>query len=121
MPELKAHRPEEDAQQLAPGFPEKSTSDQGIGVTRAAQRHKQPVQRELLRAERASRLCDVSLATWWRWDAAGKVPAGIKISGGAKRWRRRELLAWIRAGCPPRRQWEVLRDQIGRRGKRAKA
>jgi predicted DNA-binding transcriptional regulator AlpA len=60
----------------------------------------------MLRAPRAARLCDVSLATWWRWDSAGKIPAGVKI-GGVKLWRRRELLAWIVAGCPERQKWQA--------------
>jgi predicted DNA-binding transcriptional regulator AlpA len=71
------------------------------------------LRRQLLRAERACRLCDVSLSTWWRWDAAGRIPAGIKISGGIKRWRREELIAWVRAGCPDRKIWNALRQQNG--------
>jgi predicted DNA-binding transcriptional regulator AlpA len=62
----------------------------------------------LLRAERACRLCDVSLATWWRWDSSGLIPAGIKISSGTKRWRCEELIAWIRAGCPDRGTWNAM-------------
>jgi predicted DNA-binding transcriptional regulator AlpA len=62
----------------------------------------------LLRAAQACRLCSVSEATWGRWDSAGKIPRGIKI-GGARLWRRAELLDWVAAGCPPRREWEARR------------
>jgi hypothetical protein len=53
---------------------------------------------------------DVSLATWARWDAAGKIPAGVKV-GGARLWSRRELLAWSRAGCPDRRARQSMKPQ----------
>jgi predicted DNA-binding transcriptional regulator AlpA len=82
------------------------THDLGSGKRR---RKAQSPRRELIRARKACRLYDVSEATWWRWDAAGKIPAGIKI-GGVKRWRRAELEAHIRAGCPDRRTWQALQE-----------
>jgi predicted DNA-binding transcriptional regulator AlpA len=60
-----------------------------------------------LRAAQASAFCAVSEATWWRWDAAGKMPRGRKVSGGVKVWSRPELEAWAAAGCPTRREWEA--------------
>jgi predicted DNA-binding transcriptional regulator AlpA len=60
----------------------------------------------LLRARDAARFCGVSPATWWRWDAAGRMPRGVKI-GGARLWSRAELLAWIEAHCPSRMEWEA--------------
>ncbi len=60
----------------------------------------------LLRAKAAAALCSVGLATWWRWDAAGRMPRGAKI-GGARLWSRAELLAWIDAGCPGRAEWQA--------------
>jgi len=47
----------------------------------------------------------VDRATVFRWDAAGRLPQGLKI-GGCKRWRRDEIVAWLRAGCPVRSRWE---------------
>ena len=67
-----------------------------------------PVEPALLRARDAAKLCGVSLASWWRWDAAGRMPRGIKI-GGARLWSRGELLAWIDAGCPERSEWQARR------------
>jgi predicted DNA-binding transcriptional regulator AlpA len=61
----------------------------------------------LLRAAQAASYCGVSEATWWRWEAAGKMPRGRKISGGVKVWSRPELDAWAAAGCPTRREWET--------------
>ena len=63
----------------------------------------------LLRARDAAQLCGIGLATWWRWDAAGKMPRGFKI-GGARLWSRAELLAWIDAGCPGRSEWQARRE-----------
>ena len=61
----------------------------------------------LLRAAEASRLCAVSKVSWHRWDSAGRIPQGLKI-GGAKVWRRAELIAWIEAGTPNRTKWQAI-------------
>jgi len=62
----------------------------------------------LLRAADACVLCGVSPASWERLDAAGKIPAGLWLSG-AKVWRYRELVSWSEAGMPDRRTWEARR------------
>jgi predicted DNA-binding transcriptional regulator AlpA len=64
------------------------------------------VEPALLRARDAAKLCGISLASWWRWDAAGRMPRGVKI-GGARLWSRAELLAWIAAGCLERAEWQA--------------
>ena len=49
--------------------------------------------------------------TLWRMDSAGKIPKAVTL-GRLKRWRRQEILEWTEAGCPDRRQWEILcRDE----------
>lgn len=54
-------------------------------------------------------MCGMSLRTWWRKDAAGHVPAAVRIGGGSmKRWRVEELRHWCEAGCPPRKEWESI-------------
>ena len=60
----------------------------------------------LLRARDAAKLCGVSIASWWRWGAAGLMPRGVKIAG-ARLWSRGELLAWIDSGCPDRAEWQA--------------
>jgi prophage regulatory protein len=62
----------------------------------------------LLAARQAAALCGVSVATWWRWRAAGCCPAPVRV-GGCVRWRAEELREWTKAGCPPRSEWEALR------------
>ena len=62
----------------------------------------------LLAADAAAALCSVSVRQWWRWDSAGQTPRAVHI-GTTKRWRREELVEWIRAGCPGRQEWEQVR------------
>jgi predicted DNA-binding transcriptional regulator AlpA len=65
----------------------------------------------LLRAAQAAVYCGVSDATWWRWDAAGKIPRGRKVSAGVKVWSRLELEQWAAMGLPPRAEFEALAGQ----------
>lgn len=62
----------------------------------------------LVGRRKAASLCGVSVATWHRLMAAGKVPASVRL-GGRVLWRVEELRAWSAAGCPDRRTWEALR------------
>jgi predicted DNA-binding transcriptional regulator AlpA len=68
----------------------------------------------LLRARDAAAACSVSLATWWRWDAAGRCPAPVRL-GASVRWRADELRSWIEAGCPDRKSWEAMQKANSRR------
>jgi predicted DNA-binding transcriptional regulator AlpA len=63
-----------------------------------------------------SRLLSRSVASLWRDDAAGRLPAGLRI-GVSKRWRYSEIVAWTEAGCPDRRTWEALRGTAQRNGR----
>jgi predicted DNA-binding transcriptional regulator AlpA len=63
------------------------------------------VDRRLLwSAAESAAACGVSQRTWWRLDAAGKVPAAVLI-GKSKRWRADELTRWVEQGCPDRAKW----------------
>lgn len=42
------------------------------------------------------------------WDAAGKLPAPVRI-GGRVVWRVDEIRAWLAAGAPNRTEWEARR------------
>jgi prophage regulatory protein len=55
--------------------------------------------RELLTAAEAAEVAGVAKRSWWRYVSSGKAPAPVRL-GGAVRWRRSELTAWIEAGCP---------------------
>ena len=51
-----------------------------------------------------------SVASLERDQAAGRVPAPVRL-GGSKKWRRAEIEAWVAAGCPPRREWDARRPR----------
>ncbi|MCH7596398.1 MAG: helix-turn-helix domain-containing protein [Planctomycetes bacterium] len=63
-------------------------------------------EREALPARDAAELCGVSVRHWWSLHAQGRTPASIQL-GRSRRWLRSELLAWLRAGCPPRDRREA--------------
>lgn len=65
----------------------------------------------LSRADLARELC-CSAKTISRMDATGKLPRAIRL-GSAKRWRRDELVLWITAGAPSRREWEAMQSAAG--------
>src|SRR5262245_35376515 len=62
----------------------------------------------LLPKKASCAIAGLSDRTWSRLEAAGKVPAPIRV-GKAKRWRAQELKDWIEAGCPDRASWEAIR------------
>lgn len=62
----------------------------------------------LLSAKQAAMLCGMSLATWHRKNAAGLVPAPVRLGPGCVRWSRRSLAEWVRLGCPNRKTFEAL-------------
>lgn len=62
--------------------------------------------RLLVSAESACKLIDVSISTWRRLDAGGRVPAPIRLSRGCVRWRSTDLDEWIKMGCPSRTEFE---------------
>lgn len=60
----------------------------------------------MVRAPEAARLCGTSLASWWRWVAGGLCPAGVRVAR-QRFWSRRDLLLWVRWGCPSRTEFEA--------------
>ena len=50
----------------------------------------------------------VSARTVRRLNDSGKLPPALAL-GGCKRWFVEEVVAWLRAGGPPRRQWVTMR------------
>jgi predicted DNA-binding transcriptional regulator AlpA len=52
----------------------------------------------------------------WRDDAAGRLPRAVRI-GNSKRWIYAEVVAWLEAGAPPRREWEAMQDITKRNGR----
>ena len=57
-------------------------------------------------AKRLAKLLDSGVRSIRTWDAAGKLPAPIRI-GGRVVWRVQEIRAWLEAGAPNRDEWEA--------------
>lgn len=51
-----------------------------------------------------SELLHRSVASLHRDDAAGRLPAGLRL-GASKRWRYAEIVEWVQAGMPDRAIW----------------
>ena len=63
----------------------------------------------LLRAPQAAALLSTSVRTLRCWDAAGRIPQPIRI-GRSTLWRSDELRAWAAAGCPRRKEWNMMQS-----------
>ena len=57
-------------------------------------------------AKRLAKLLCAGVRTVRAWDAAGKLPAPIRI-GGRVVWRVDEIRAWLAAGAPDRETWDA--------------
>jgi prophage regulatory protein len=62
----------------------------------------------LLSARDLAALLRLGLRTIRSMDAAGKLPAPVRV-GGSVRWRLDELRAWLDAGAPDRETWARIR------------
>ena len=63
-------------------------------------------------ARRLAKLLCVGLRTIRAWDAAGKLPVHVRISGRVL-WRVDEIRAWLGAGAPDRSTWEARKGASG--------
>jgi prophage regulatory protein len=55
-----------------------------------------------------ARLLSSGKRTVGTWNAAGKIPAPIRI-GGRVVWVVSEIRAWLAAGAPEREAWDAIR------------
>ena len=60
-------------------------------------------------AKRLAKLLGLGLRTIRTHDAAGKLPAPVRI-GGRVVWSVAEIRAWLSAGAPDRATWAAIRD-----------
>ncbi len=65
----------------------------------------------LVDAKEAAAICGMSRAAWYKHLSAGRLPRPVKI-GNLARWRRRELLKWIDAGCPTLQKWDMMHSEL---------
>ena len=65
---------------------------------------------EGLDAGAAAAMLGVSRSKFFAMSSSGQIPQPIELgTGRCPRWSRSELLAWFRAGAPPRVRWEHMR------------
>lgn len=62
-------------------------------------------------APNAAKFCGVGETLWHEQNAQGLIPEPVRI-GRRVVWPVDELRAWLLAGAPPRRQWEVLKKKV---------
>ncbi|PZQ46612.1 MAG: AlpA family transcriptional regulator [Rhodovulum sulfidophilum] len=55
----------------------------------------------LVPVKRVATMLSVSVATVWRWCAAGGFPAPLKIGPNATRWRVSDVEAWLASRGTP--------------------
>jgi predicted DNA-binding transcriptional regulator AlpA len=67
-----------------------------------------PEFRGMLRIADAARSLNVSRATFYRLDAQGLIPRGVRI-GNIRGWPEKEWERWMDSGCPPREKWEEMK------------
>jgi excisionase family DNA binding protein len=74
---------------------------------------------ELLTTDEAAALCGVSRRHFLQLASSGRVgPRALRLGSRSVRWSRRELVAWIDAGCPGRLQFESV-SQVDRQARRS--
>ena len=73
-----------------------------------ARKRRRPLSPLVVDARRLARLLCAGIRTVRTWDAAGKLPAPIRI-GGRVVWRVDEIRAWLAAGAPDRPTWAAMR------------
>lgn len=49
----------------------------------------------------------VSVRQVWRLHNTGRLPRPVRL-GNCVRWRRAEIEAFVKAGCPTRETWEAM-------------
>lgn len=60
----------------------------------------------LIDARQVAEILGRSTVSVRRDDLAGRLPSPVRI-GGSKKWRREEITAWVRSGCPSRSKWQA--------------
>lgn len=63
---------------------------------------------KLLTAKAVSEMLSLSKRQIFRLNSSGKIPAPVRI-GGSVRWVESEIYAWIIAGAPDRRTWNLIK------------
>jgi predicted DNA-binding transcriptional regulator AlpA len=101
------------AEDLAQRHEEGAPADLAAAIRELIRELRRPaVEPELVDIQGLAQLLSRSEGALHRDDAAGRMPSAVRI-GGSKRWRISEIRAWVRAGCPCRKDWNAMRKAAG--------
>lgn len=64
------------------------------------------VECELITADVVAKILGCSDSKVWEFRKAKRIPAPIILSSNMTRWRYREIIAWVEAGCPNASNWQ---------------
>lgn len=60
----------------------------------------------------AAKFLGIGLSTLHDLNARGLMPESVTLGDKrCRRWMRSELIEWMRAGCPSRLRWELMRKR----------
>ena len=59
-------------------------------------------------ARQLASMLGVSIRQVWRLNETGKLPKPMRL-GGSRKWLRKEIEAFLEAGCPDRESWEAMK------------
>src|SRR5262249_30283300 len=100
MPRLSVHP-------TVPGDPTTSPEKHDAGVGRSEDDYRQLPAPLLVDINALAALLTRSVPSLHRDDAAGRLPAALRLHG-SKRWRYADIALWVELGCPPRTEFEIL-------------
>ncbi|NQT03277.1 MAG: helix-turn-helix domain-containing protein [Planctomycetes bacterium] len=66
----------------------------------------------LLSAKDAAKLLGISERLYYSLHSSGKIPLPRRLNKRTL-WSRKELDAWVDAGCPAREQWQEIKKAVG--------
>jgi len=72
----------------------------------------QSVKLLLASAEHVAAMLAVSVRLIRQMDASGRLGPMPILLGRRKLWSVAELAQWVRAGCPPRQQWQTIKKEF---------
>lgn len=94
------------SKEMKPKKPRKQYKPRKPNVIKAARED----ENAMITAKEVAALCNIGHTTFYKLYATGKVPRKVKF-GVLVRWRRREIIDWLKAGCPSREKWEAMQGK----------
>ncbi len=71
----------------------------------------------MITASDLAQMLQISERQIWRMRDTGRLPSPIELGPKNLRWSRGEILEWIEAACPTRRNWESRKQNSSKRNR----